>query len=58
MLVHEAGVGIMILGVGEEIELEEEYMTKLLKTITPKQYGELKRTEQSFNKKLLEKLQE
>jgi len=42
----------------KEIELEEEYMTKLLKTITPKQYGELKRTEQSFNKRLLEKLQE
>ncbi|WP_229236229.1 MULTISPECIES: hypothetical protein [Emticicia] len=42
----------------KEIELEEEYMGKLLKTITPKQYAELKRTEQNFNKKLLEKLHE
>lgn len=42
----------------KEIELEEEYMAKLLKTVTPKQYAELKRTEQNFNKKLLEKLQE
>lgn len=42
----------------KEIELDEEYMAKLLKTITPKQYAELKRTEQSFNKKLLEKLRE
>lgn len=40
----------------KEIELDEEYMAKLLKTITPKQYAELKRTEQSFNKKLIEKL--
>ena len=40
----------------KEIELDEEYMAKLLKTISPKQYAELKRTEQSFNKKLLEKL--
>ncbi len=42
----------------KEIELDEEYMAKLLKIITPKQYAELKRTEQSFNKKLLEKLRE
>lgn len=42
----------------KEIELDEEYMAKLLKIITPKQYAELKRTEQSFNKKLIEKLRE
>jgi Spy/CpxP family protein refolding chaperone len=42
----------------KEIELDEEYMAKLLKIITPKQYAELKRTEQSFNRKLLEKLRE
>ncbi|WP_337040533.1 hypothetical protein [Emticicia sp. 17c] len=41
----------------KEIELEEEYMAKILKTITPRQFAELKRTEQSFNKKLLERLQ-
>ncbi len=42
----------------KEIELDEEYMAKLLKIITPKQYAELKRTELSFNKKLIEKLRE
>lgn len=42
----------------KEIELDEDYMAKILKTISPKQYAELKRTEQSFNKKLIEKLRE
>jgi len=42
----------------KELDLEEEYMAKLLRTITPRQYAELKRTEQSFNKRLIEKLNE
>jgi Spy/CpxP family protein refolding chaperone len=41
-----------------ELDLEEEYMTKILKTITPRQFSELKRTEANFNKILLEKLNE
>ncbi|AFK05377.1 hypothetical protein Emtol_4254 [Emticicia oligotrophica DSM 17448] len=39
-----------------EIDLEEEYMSKILKTITPRQFSELKRTEMNFNKMLIEKL--
>jgi Spy/CpxP family protein refolding chaperone len=42
----------------KELDLEEEYMTKILKTITPRQFSELKRTEANFNKILLEKLNE
>lgn len=42
----------------KELDLEEEYMSKILKTITPRQYSELKRTEAHFNKILLEKLNE
>ncbi len=41
-----------------EIDLEEEYMNKILRTITPRQFSELKRTEANFNKMLLEKLNE
>jgi Spy/CpxP family protein refolding chaperone len=41
-----------------ELDLEEEYMGKILKTITPRQFSELKRTEANFNKILLEKLNE
>ena len=42
----------------KEIDLEEEYMNKILRTITPRQFSELKRTEANFNKMLLEKLNE
>lgn len=42
----------------KELDLEEEYMNKILKTITPRQFSELKRTEANFNKMLLEKLNE
>lgn len=42
----------------KELDLEEEYSTKLMKVITPRQYGELKRTEANFNKMLMEKLKE
>lgn len=42
----------------KEIDLEEEYMSKILRTITPRQFSELKRTEANFNKMLLEKLNE
>ncbi|WP_394991695.1 Spy/CpxP family protein refolding chaperone [Emticicia sp.] len=42
----------------KELDLEEEYMSKILKTITPRQFSELKRTEANFNKILLEKLNE
>jgi Spy/CpxP family protein refolding chaperone len=42
----------------KELDLEEEYMSKILRTITPRQFSELKRTEANFNKMLLEKLNE
>jgi Spy/CpxP family protein refolding chaperone len=42
----------------KEIDLEDEYMAKILKTITPRQFSELKRTEANFNKMLIEKLNE
>ncbi|MER0438907.1 Spy/CpxP family protein refolding chaperone [Emticicia sp. W12TSBA100-4] len=42
----------------KELDLEEEYMNKILRTITPRQFSELKRTEANFNKMLLEKLNE
>ncbi|CAH0994884.1 hypothetical protein EMA8858_00997 [Emticicia aquatica] len=42
----------------KETDLEEEYMSKILKTITPRQFSELKRTEANFNKMLLERLNE
>ena len=42
----------------KELELEDEYMGKILKTITPRQFSELKRTEANFNKMLIEKLNE
>ena len=42
----------------KELDLEDEYMTKILKTINPRQFSELKRTEANFNKILLEKLNE
>lgn len=42
----------------KEIDLEEEYMTKILRTITPRQFSELKRTEANFNKMLIERLNE
>ncbi|MDZ7934460.1 MAG: hypothetical protein U5M51_05745 [Emticicia sp.] len=42
----------------KELDLEDEYMTKILKTITPRQFSELKRTEANFNKMLIEKLNE
>lgn len=42
----------------KELDLEEEYSVKLMKVITPRQYGELKRTEANFNKMLMEKLKE
>ncbi len=42
----------------KELDLEEEYMGKILKTITARQFSELKRTEANFNKMLLEKLNE
>ena len=42
----------------KELELEEEYMAKILKTITPRQFAELKQTESNFNKMLIEKLKE
>lgn len=40
----------------KELDLEDEYATKILKTITPRQFSELKRTEANFNKMLIEKL--
>lgn len=42
----------------KELDLEEEYMNKILRTITPRQFSELKRTEANFNKMLLERLNE
>jgi Spy/CpxP family protein refolding chaperone len=42
----------------KELDLEDEYMSKILKTITPRQFSELKRTEANFNKMLIEKLNE
>ena len=42
----------------KELDLEEEYMSKILRAITPRQFSELKRTEANFNKMLLEKLNE
>jgi Spy/CpxP family protein refolding chaperone len=42
----------------KELDLEEEYMSKILRTITPRQFSELKRTEANFNKMLIEKLNE
>lgn len=42
----------------KELDLEDEYATKILKTITPRQFSELKRTETNFNKMLLKKLNE
>ena len=42
----------------KELDLEDEYMIKILKTITPRQFSELKRTEANFNKILLQKLNE
>lgn len=42
----------------KELDLEEEYLSKILRTITPRQFSELKRTEANFNKMLLEKLNE
>ena len=42
----------------KELDLEEDYMNKILRTITPRQFSELKRTEANFNKMLLEKLNE
>ena len=42
----------------KELDLEDEYATKILKTITPRQFSELKRTEANFNKMLIEKLHE
>lgn len=40
-----------------EVDLEKEYMTKFLKTISPKQLAELYKTEQDFTKLLLERLE-
>jgi Spy/CpxP family protein refolding chaperone len=42
----------------KELDLEEEYSAKILKTITPRQFSELKQTEAHFNKMLIEKLKE
>jgi Spy/CpxP family protein refolding chaperone len=42
----------------KELDLEDEYMSKILRTITPRQLYELRRTEANFNKMLLEKLNE
>lgn len=42
----------------KDLDLEEEFMSKILRTITPRQFSELKRTEANFNKMLLEKLNE
>ncbi len=42
----------------KELDLEEEFMNKILKTITPRQFSELKRTEINFNKMLIEKLKD
>jgi Spy/CpxP family protein refolding chaperone len=42
----------------KELDLEEEYMSKILRTITPRQFSELKRTDVNFNKMLIEKLKE
>ncbi len=42
----------------KELDLEEDYMNKILKTITPRQFSELKRTELNFNKMLLDRLNE
>ncbi len=42
----------------KELDLEEEYMSKILRTITPRQFSELKRTEANFNKMLIERLNE
>jgi Spy/CpxP family protein refolding chaperone len=42
----------------KELDLEEEYMSKIIRIITPRQFSELKRTEANFNKMLLEKLNE
>ena len=42
----------------KDLDLEEEFMSKILLTITPRQFSELKRTEANFNKMLLEKLNE
>jgi Spy/CpxP family protein refolding chaperone len=42
----------------KELDLEEEYAAKLMKTINPRQFAELKRTEANFNKMLMEKLRE
>ena len=41
-----------------EVDLEKEYMTKFLKTISPKQLAELYKTEQDFTKLLLERLED
>ena len=42
----------------KELDLEDEYTVKILKTITPRQFSELKRAEANFNKILIEKLKE
>ncbi len=42
----------------KELDLEEEFMNKILRTITPRQFSELKKTEINFNKMLIEKLKD
>ncbi len=42
----------------KELDLEDEYAVKLMKTINPRQFTELKRTEANFNKMLMERLRE
>jgi hypothetical protein len=42
----------------KEVDLEKDYMSRFLKTISPRQLAELYKTEQEFTKILLERLEE